>query len=142
MIMRKLFGLICLCLPLLSMASPRPTLCPSPAEIKLVPGEYEWIIEDIRFEGYFVSPKVGSGLSTHIKEFTQARWMQFTNLADSLGVIECDYAGNQGGDVIRVVQGQEQTSPRPHGSHWNCAFDPVLPSTQCTCSGNLNQCAF
>lgn len=140
--MRHIICSLLLCLPLLSPAMNVPVQCPQPYEIKLTPGEYAWVTDDSRFEAYFVSPQAGRGFSTAVVGFAQARWMQLNNVPNSAGVVECDYAGNYGGEVIRVVQGDQQTSPKPMSQFWSCAYNPAMPSTQCTCSGTLSQCAF
>lgn len=139
--MRYIIHTILLCLPLLSTAA-QPQRCPDVSEIRLVPGEYAWRTDDIRFEGYFASPQTGRGLSTHVVNFMQARWMQFNNLPNSKGVVECDYVGNYGNEVVRVIQAREHTSAKPLSQYWGCTFNPDLPSTQCICSGTVTQCAF
>lgn len=140
--MRHTLYALLLSLPLLLSAVSVPVQCPQPSEVRLVPGEYAWVTDDSRFEAYFVSPQAGRGFSTAVVGFAQARWMQLNNLPKSVGVIECDYAGNYGGEVIRVVQGDQQSSPKPMSQFWSCGFNPVKPSTQCTCSGSVTECAF
>lgn len=138
--MRHIVYLLLLCLPILADASIK--RCPSLTEIRNIPGEYTWITDDSRFEGYFASPQPGRGLSTHLTGFVQARWKQLSNLAKSGGILECDYIGNHGGEIIRFVQIDAQTLPEPKGGHWSCAFNPEPPSNRCTCNGNLEQCTF
>jgi hypothetical protein len=132
-----------LCSILLMLCSPfafAKDACPEVGSISRVPGEYAWVSTDGRWEGYFVSPRIGRGDSNEVKNFRQARWIQLTNLIDSAGVVECDYQGNYGEEVIRFVQLSAASSEKPKSQNWSCELNPDLPGTQCLCGGEATEC--
>jgi len=115
--------------------------CPDVRTISRVQGEYAWKSTDGRWEGYFASPRYGRGESSHIKSFRQSRWMQLTNLNEALGMVECDYLGNYGDEVIRFAQVGTAATPKPQSTNWACQYNPSFPGIQCTCSGEAAGCS-
>lgn len=116
--------------------------CPSPKEIVRTPGEYSWFSHKSGWEGGFHSPFPGTGYSTHISHFTQAQWVQVTNVETGLGYVVCDYKGNYDNEIIRFVQIREDVTKRPKSINWTCKINKDYPSTACNCSGLVGQCSF
>lgn len=115
-------------------------VCPEVSSISRTPGEYAWESKDGRWQGYFASPRIGRGDSLTLKSFQQSRWVQLNNLLDSPGVVECDYLGSYGDEIIRFVSSDSAAMPRPTSTQWNCDFNPDIPGTQCICSGQSREC--
>ncbi len=138
--MRQIFLWLCV---IFTAAAHADTLhCPELTEISRVDGEYAWQTTNPLWEGYFAFPKVGIGQSSTVVSFLDARWVQLTDLKNAPGVVECDYAGNAPGEVIRFVLLNAQSSLKPHEYSWSCSFAPPFPSTQCSCGGQPSQCNF
>ncbi|MFI4954736.1 MAG: hypothetical protein ACHP9Y_02375 [Gammaproteobacteria bacterium] len=116
--------------------------CPDAKEIVRTPGEYSWFSNKPGWEGGFYFPFPGTGHSTHISHFTQAQWVQVTNIEKGLGYIICDYKGNYDQEVIRIIQIREDVTKRPKNINWSCKINNDYPSTACTCSGSAGQCSF
>ena len=119
-----------------------PVSCPDASDITRIDGEYAWQSHDSLFEGYFAMPQFGRGDSSQVTQFLEARWIQLTNLPNSPGFVECDYAGNVPGEIIRFGLLNAQAGPKPNSFTWSCSFKPPFPSSQCTCAGDPGICAF
>lgn len=117
------------------------TTCPSVNSIKRTDGAYSWETSDPLWEGFFISPTFGRGHSTQITQFNQARWLQLSDLKNAKGVMECDYTGNHAGEIIRFVQVNHQASSKPTSQYWSCNSNTDFPAEQCTCGGEVSQCA-
>lgn len=130
-------ALLLLCSPALFAAA---DTCPPLASISRTSGEYSWHSTDGRWEGYFVLPRVGRGSSNQVVAFQEARWIQLTDLRNSSGVVECDYAGNSPGEIIRFISNIAMATPKPTGNQWSCEFNPDIPGTQCLCGGEALGC--
>jgi hypothetical protein len=136
--MHRLFSLIIWMLfPVLVLAV---ETCPDISTISRTPGEYAWQSTDGRWEGYFLLPRVGRGSSTQVVGFEEARWIQLTNLLNSSGVVECDYIGNNAGEIIRFVNNASTAMAKPTSNHWSCEFNSEVPGTVCVCGGEASGC--
>lgn len=141
--MKQILALLCTCIAVQALAGPLlPLSCPDPTDIERVPGEYAWRSHNPMFEGYFAFPHVGRGESSKIEQFLEGRWVQLTDLGKSPGIIECDYAGNVAGEVIRFSLVSAQAVPQPSDYTWSCQYAPPFPSTQCVCQGDAGTCTF
>lgn len=138
--MRKHLGLLCAFFAVHAAATP--IACPEAQDIRRINGEYAWQSHNSLFEGYFAAPLYGRGQSSRIAQFLEARWVQLTDLTDPQGVVECDYAGNVPGEIIRFTLLNAQAGPKPDSFTWSCQFKPPFPSAQCVCQGDPGSCAF
>lgn len=116
--------------------------CPKLNEIHRTPGEYSWTTTVPSWEGYFAEPLNAKGYSNKVKNFLQARWIQFTNLPSSPGYIQCDYAGDIGEEVIRFVQKGNKATQKPSDIAWTKVENLKFPSVQRECGGAAENCKF
>jgi hypothetical protein len=130
------------CLLMINAAWALPINCPELKDISRTNGEYAWQSQNSLWEGYFALPFYGRGDSSQVTNFLEARWIQLNNLKNPQGIVECDYAGNVPGEVIRFILLNAQGGPKPTDSAWACAFSPPFPSAQCSCAGEPTQCIF
>ncbi|MFI4955957.1 MAG: DUF3757 domain-containing protein [Gammaproteobacteria bacterium] len=137
----RIVSVILLCV-MAASAVATPINCPAPHDITRIDGEYAWRSNDSLFEGYFAVPQFGRGQSSEVTQFLEARWIQLTDLAKAKGFVECDYAGNVEGEIIRFSLLNAQAGPKPSAHTWSCSFHPPFPSSQCTCAGDPGICTF
>lgn len=138
--MRHTLALLCTFFAAETLATP--IACPAVDDIQRVNGEYAWQSHNSLFEGYFAFPMVGRGQSSRVTQFLEARWIQLNDLNNPQGVVECDYAGNVAGEIVRFSLLNAQAGPKPNGYTWSCQYNPPFPSTQCVCQGDSGTCTF
>lgn len=118
------------------------TTCPDLITISRTPGIYSWTSTVPGWEGSFSAPQYGRGYSNKIKLFTESRWIQFSNLPDSPGYIQCDYTGDIGQETIRFSQTRNKATKRPDNENWAHVENLRFPSVQRTCSYSVHLCTF
>jgi hypothetical protein len=133
-----LWAALCL-MPAFSLAA----TCPAISDVVRIQGSNNWkVINDDNWAAYFMAPTRGMGYSTKVTDFTQTRWIQFNNLPESGGYIECDYSGNYGNEMIRVTQKDHEAVARPTNINWNYTLRRTYPSVASTCAASQEGCPF
>ena len=142
--MKKLTPLVAvlLLIPITGNANSSLFHCPDLDQIKRTPGEFSWTTPLKGWEGAFVDPQTGKGNSNTAKHFVTARWVQFSNLPDSPGYIQCDYSGDLGNEIIRFAQVGNKATKRPEDINWTHVDNITFPSVQRECSVGLKLCEF
>lgn len=125
-----------------AMANDTAATCPTIDSINRTPGVYSWNSTDPGWEGQFAAPTSGRGYSNKVKHFIEARWIQFSNLPESPGYVQCDYEGDIGNEVIRFSQTKNKATKRPDSEFWTKVANLRFPSIQRTCSYDMHLCSF
>ena len=116
--------------------------CPDLEQIKRTPGEFSWTTSEKGWQGAFIDPQTGKGNSHIAEHFVAARWIQFSNLPDSAGYVQCDYSGDLGNEVIRFTQIGTKATKRPDDINWTHVDNINFPSVQRECTVDLKLCEF
>jgi hypothetical protein len=144
MIIKKFYTQLILSSILLSTAvAAVAALCPALNSINRPENQYQWFTASSNWDGFFMTPELGKGTSYYVTHFLRAEWVKLYDAPNSPGYIQCQYQGNNAGEIIKFVQHNAQSTKMPHAIGWACNHLDNYPGVACTCSsGSAEGCAF